>query len=173
MNLCALPYSCGHSNSHVRNIYPVTALTSSSHAVSSHSRQSCAASRDFRDGALLLSAGLYCCKGTCILQKIQGRMQYRGSASGAVTSCSAVVANQISTNEVLAEFVPSGREIGLAPLTELFANGVLGVLTGPFTTGTLETGLAPSACMHAQPHNTYTGETAYLIHIGLISILKT
>ena len=42
-------------------------------------------------------------------QKIQGKIRYRGSTSGAVMSCSVVVMSQIRTKEVVAPLWPSGR----------------------------------------------------------------
>lgn len=50
-----------------------------------------------------------CDRGKCNLKKIQGKMKYRGSTSGALMSVSEVVKSQIMRKEVLADSVVSGR----------------------------------------------------------------
>lgn len=81
-------------------------------------------------------------------QNIHGRMRYRGSTSGAVTSCNVVVASQIRTKEVVAELVPSGSARGLARICADLA-GFVSLLEGGRVA---DSGLALNACMHAHPH---------------------
>jgi len=131
MNLCTLPGSCGHEKPQYKNMYPVAALTTSSHAVSSHSLWSYSFHSAFGDGndsfglvGVVLFGGRR--SGKCIRQKIQGRMKYLGSTKGAVMSCRAEVVSQMIANDTVAECWLSGRDNCSPPLISVRLNASAG-----------------------------------------------
>lgn len=102
INLCTLPGSCGQPYPQLRKIYPVTALTTKNQIVSNQSlvSYSCHNARDHFAipplSSFTVLDGFGAANGTRSRHMIQGRMKYRGSTSGAVTSCRAEVASQTS-----------------------------------------------------------------------------
>jgi len=114
MNRCTFPGSFAHSNPLCKNTYPVTRLITVYHEVSTQSltssRQITVQSQPFLislfaasflvSGDESPSDSDILIEGTCNLQNSHGRIQYRGSTSGADTSESVVVVSQTITKEI-------------------------------------------------------------------------